>query len=70
MSIGEQTQTRPEAKLWLCVACGWVYDPDEGDPDSGIAPGTAFEDIPDDWMCPICGASKVDFREMEPGEDF
>ncbi|MBW0105745.1 rubredoxin [Pseudonocardia sp. KRD291] len=70
MSVGGRTGTKPAATLWMCVACGWVYDPEEGDPDSGIAPGTAFEDIPDDWMCPICGACKADFREMEPGEDF
>jgi rubredoxin len=48
--------------------CGFIYDPEEGDPDSGIPPGTAFEDIPDDWMCPICGAEKSDFRLLEPGE--
>ncbi len=41
-----------------CLACGFIYDPAEGDPDSGIAPGTPFEDIPDDWTCPICGATK------------
>lgn len=48
-------------KRWVCEPCGWVYDPAEGDPDGGIAPGTAFEDIPDDWVCPLCGASKEDF---------
>ena len=41
--------------MYVCLACGYVYDPEKGDPDSGIAPGTAFEDIPDDWVCPICG---------------
>lgn len=41
--------------------CGYVYDPEVGDPDGGIAPGTAFEDIPDDWVCPVCGLSKEDF---------
>lgn len=54
---------------WFCEPCGFIYDPEEGDPDSGIDPGTPFEDIPDDWMCPICGACKADFRELEPGED-
>ena len=41
--------------------CGYEYDPAAGDPDSGIAPGTAFEDLPEDWVCPVCGASKSDF---------
>ena len=46
---------------YVCTLCGYVYDPAEGDPDGGIAPGTKFEDIPDDWSCPLCGASKADF---------
>jgi flavin reductase (DIM6/NTAB) family NADH-FMN oxidoreductase RutF/rubredoxin len=44
-----------------CTVCGHIYDPLEGDPDSGIAPGTRFEDIPDDWTCPVCGAEKADY---------
>lgn len=44
-----------------CEICGYVYDPAVGDPDGGIAPGTPFEDIPDDWACPICGATKDQF---------
>ena len=40
---------------WKCTACEYVYDPEKGDPDSGIPPGTAFEDLPDDWICPLCG---------------
>jgi rubredoxin len=48
-----------------CVVCGYVYDPAAGDPDNGIAPGTAFEDIPDDWVCPECGAGKEDFSAVE-----
>ena len=43
--------------------CGYVYDPEVGDPDSGIAPGTAWEDIPEDWVCPICGLGKDAFTE-------
>jgi len=43
---------------WVCDVCGWVYDPAKGDPDNGIEPGTAFEDLPDDWVCPECGAGK------------
>ena len=41
--------------------CGYIYDPEVGDPDSGIAPGTAFEDIPEDWVCPVCGLGKDAF---------
>lgn len=54
-------------KKYICAVCGWEYDPAAGDPDSGIAPGTAFEDIPEDWACPVCGASKADFEAS--GED-
>lgn len=50
---------------WECEICGFVYDPAEGIPEDGIAPGTAFEDIPDDWACPDCGASKEDFAPLE-----
>jgi rubredoxin len=49
-------------KKYVCVPCGYVYDPAEGDPDSGVAPGTAFEDLPDDWVCPVCFAGKGDFE--------
>lgn len=52
-------------KKYKCTVCGYIYDPDEGDPDGGIAPGTAFEDIPDDWVCPVCGASKDQFEPEE-----
>nr|WP_275939073.1 rubredoxin [Polyangium spumosum] len=51
-------------KKYRCLVCAHVYDPAIGDPDTGIAPGTAFEDIPDDWYCPECGASKADFEAM------
>jgi len=47
---------------YQCMVCDHIYDPVEGDPDGGIAPGTAFEDIPDDWVCPVCGAAKSDFE--------
>ncbi|MCU0589656.1 MAG: rubredoxin [Syntrophobacteraceae bacterium] len=46
---------------YVCQICGYVYDPAKGDPDSGVAAGTRFEDLPDDWVCPVCGASKGDF---------
>lgn len=49
------------AQCYICVICGWVYDPAEGDPESGIAPGTPFKDIPEDWVCPACGVGKKDF---------
>ncbi len=46
---------------WICESCGYIYDPDEGDPDGGIPPGTQFADIPDTWYCPVCGARRKDF---------
>ena len=46
---------------YVCNLCGYVYDPEEGDPDSGIQPGTPFSAIPEDWKCPLCGAAKSDF---------
>jgi len=48
---------------YVCQICGYVYEPALGDPDSGIPPGTPFENLPDDWVCPICGASKSDFSK-------
>ena len=48
-------------KKYKCDVCGYIYDPAAGDPDSGIAPGTPFEDIPENWECPLCGAGKEDF---------
>lgn len=50
---------------WICESCGFIYDPDEGDPDGGIPPGTDFQDIPDTWFCPVCGARKKDFSPYE-----
>jgi len=47
---------------YVCDLCGYVYDVAEGDPDNGIAPGTAFEVLPEDWVCPLCGAPKSDFH--------
>ncbi|MCL2334868.1 MAG: rubredoxin [Endomicrobia bacterium] len=49
---------------WRCTACGYIYDPEKGDPDSAIAPGTAFEDIPADWACPVCGVGKDSFEKI------
>ena len=59
--VGEDPATRK----WICKQCSMIYDPVVGDPDSGIAPGTLFEDIPDDWVCPICGAQKKLFMPFE-----
>ncbi|MFT6259960.1 MAG: rubredoxin-NAD+ reductase [Bermanella sp.] len=53
---------------YICRACGLIYDEEEGDPDSGLAPGTRFEDIPDDWECPLCGVRKTDFELFETQE--
>ena len=50
-------------KKYVCKICGWVYDPTEGDPDAGIAPGTPFEDLPEDYVCPVCMATKDEFEE-------
>jgi rubredoxin len=52
-------------KKYVCNVCGYVYDPAAGDPDNGIAPGTAFEDLPEDWVCPLCGVGKEDFKPAE-----
>ena len=48
---------------WKCKICGYVYDPENGDPDAGVAPGTPFEKLPDDWVCPLCGAPKDMFEK-------
>ncbi len=50
---------------YICTVCGYIYDPEAGDPDSSIAPGTPFEHLPDDWVCPTCGAEKADFELYE-----
>ena len=52
-------------KKYMCDVCGYVYDPAAGDPDGGIAPGTAFEAIPDTWVCPVCGAAKKQFSAVK-----
>ena len=52
-------------KKYICTVCDWVYDPAKGDPDGGIAPGTPFEEIPYDWVCPLCGVGKDDFEALE-----
>ena len=52
-------------KKYVCDVCGYVYDPAKGDPDNGVQPGTAFEDLTADWVCPECGAGKDEFSPAE-----
>ncbi|MCX6256893.1 MAG: rubredoxin [Bacteroidia bacterium] len=49
-------------RTYICKSCGYEYDPEQGDPDSGIAPGTPFENLPENWICPVCGVSKSEFE--------
>ncbi len=51
-------------KKHRCIPCGWIYDPAKGDPDNGVVPGTPFEELPEDWSCPLCGADKESFEEI------
>ncbi len=51
--------------VWMCVQCGYIYDPKKGDPRGDIPPGTPFEDLPDDWKCPECGTPKAEFEQVE-----
>ena len=50
---------------YICTVCDYIYYPEKGDPDSCIEPGTAFKDIPEDWVCPLCGVGKEDFEKLE-----
>jgi rubredoxin len=52
-------------KKYLCNVCGYIYDPAVGDPENGVAPGTSFEDVPEDWLCPECGVGKSDFSPID-----
>lgn len=51
---------------YICTVCDWVYDPEIGDPENGIEPGTSFADLPDDWVCPLCGVGKDQFEKQDP----
>lgn len=55
---------------WKCTICEYVYDPEKGDPDNDVEPGTPFEEIPDDWVCPECGAGKEDFEPVDEVESL
>lgn len=62
---GEVKKGERAMQRYVCGVCGYIYDPAEGDPENGVAPGTAFEDLPDDWVCPVCGAEKSEFSPEE-----
>lgn len=63
--IDERKERASKMAQYECTVCGYIYDPKLGDPDSGIKPGTPFEQLPDDWVCPVCGAGKDQFQKME-----
>jgi len=63
--IEEKKEAAPKVAKYKCTVCGYIYDPELGDPDGGIKPGTPFEKLPDDWVCPVCGASKDQFDKVE-----
>ncbi len=63
--VEKEKEAAPRMAKYECTVCGYIYDPELGDPDSGIAPGTPFEEIPDDWQCPVCGATKSEFEKIE-----
>jgi len=60
----EKKEEKAKMDRYQCGVCGYIYDPEKGDPEGGIKPGTSFEDIPDDWTCPVCGASKDQFKKI------
>jgi rubredoxin len=60
--VHHRKEERIALEKYECSVCGYVYDPAAGDPDSGIAPGTAFEDIPDSWVCPVCAVAQDMFE--------
>jgi len=60
-----EIKAESELKKFQCLVCGYIYNPAEGDPTKGIPPGTAFEDLPDDWSCPICGVGKEEFNSID-----
>ncbi len=62
--VEEKKEEAPKMSKYKCSVCGWIYDPAAGDPDGGIAPGTPFEKIPDNWQCPMCGAAKSEFAKI------
>jgi flavin reductase (DIM6/NTAB) family NADH-FMN oxidoreductase RutF/rubredoxin len=65
--LEEKKEAAAKMAKYECAVCGYVYDPELGDPDGGIEPGTPFEKLPDDWVCPVCGAGKDEFKQVEEG---
>lgn len=63
--VKEEAKSAAGSGKYQCSVCGYVYDPAQGDPDHGVSPGTSFEDVPGDWVCPLCGATKDQFDIME-----
>jgi flavin reductase (DIM6/NTAB) family NADH-FMN oxidoreductase RutF/rubredoxin len=61
----EKKETTADTGRYQCPACGYIYEPSKGDPDAGIKAGTAFEDLPDSWVCPLCGSGKADFIKLD-----
>ncbi len=61
----EKSKEASEVKKFRCTVCGYIYDPEQGDPDSGIKPGTSFEALPADWVCPVCGVGKDKFEPAD-----
>ena len=57
-------------KVYACELCGYEYNSKVGDPENGILPGTDFEDLPEDWVCPLCGATKEDFEAIKKNKDY
>jgi rubredoxin len=65
-NLGEGSGVNEKAyRSWMCIICGWVYEEEFGSPEDGLPPGTRWEDVPFDWACPDCGASKDDFEMIE-----
>ena len=62
--ISDKKEEKVKMDKYKCDVCGYIYDPEKGDPDGGIKPGTRFEDIPDEWTCPVCGAEKSQFKKI------
>lgn len=54
-----------QQQKYVCTVCGWIYDPAKGDPDNGVKPGTPWEEVPEDWVCPDCGVPKDDFEPTD-----
>jgi flavin reductase (DIM6/NTAB) family NADH-FMN oxidoreductase RutF/rubredoxin len=65
LNIEKERKEMNKMTKYKCTVCGYIYEPEKGDPESGIKPGTSFEELPDDWECPICGVGKDEFEEVK-----